>query len=497
MQKRALAQFSDPGKEAALAGCIAEGTFDRIPRESLCPPEAFTDPRWRTVYGIACALRTRNGSTPVCLESVNDFIAFQGVEQAFQAEVDSSRTLPWRRWNEQADSSLAYSQWGAAYALGELERLYRERKAAEIGEELKSKALSIADAHRDLGELLNATTNEFDFGKLDSVRADLQKPPSEPVTLLRFKEQAIGTQGNLFMIYAQAKAGKTAVLGAMIAAAMPGDDWCDTFSLTIAPNEHHHAIIHFDCEQSPWDHYQILNSARRRAKREEMPSWIRSYCLTTFSKAQRMAALRAELQRASAECGGIHTVLLDGAADFMPDVNSIADTDSFVSELHEMAIKYNTIIGVVLHENPGKANEVDKARGHLGSHLERKCEGVIRVEKQKEEETSVIYSHKSRHAHIPKSKGMWFKWDNEAGYHATCEPQGRESHHPDVLLAEIFSCKIARDQAGGLTYTQIQDRLITLEGYKTRKSTERRMTLFIKGGFVSKTEDHYFLSGKA
>jgi hypothetical protein len=438
-------------------------------------------------------------SKTVCAASVNEHIAFVGCERDI-ADFVGKKVTTWQDWPLLA-VALPFGAGPTILRtwLATIAEKYRARKAREIADGLESTNISLEDAHKALGELLhqaNGANDPFDFGKLDSVRVDLQNPPPEPVAILRFKEQNIGSQGNLFMVYAQAKAGKTAVIGAILAAAMPNDDWCDTFSLTIAPNERQHAIIHFDCEQSPWDHYQIINSARRRAKREEIPSWIRSYCLTTFSKAQRMAALRAELERASAECGGLHTVLLDGAADFMPDVNSSEDTDSFVSELHELAIKHNTIIGLVLHENPGKANEVDKARGHLGSHLERKCEGIIRVEKEKGEETSVIYSHKSRHAHIPKSKGMWFKWDPELSYHATCEPQ-RKSNHPDVILEEIFSCEIARNQAGGLTYTQIQDRLITLEGYKTRKSTERRMVLFIKGGFISKTLDHYFLSGKA
>ena len=477
-----------------MAGCIAEGTFARLSQSDLIPPEAFSEPHWRAIYTSGARLLRK--SEEVCAASINDHIAFLGAEREIAQFVGP--TVPWQNWPAFADASIAFSGLAPLrYSLKVIAELYYERQARAIAEQIQSKELTLPDAWNALGDLLHGANSEFDFAKLDAMRADLQKPPPEPVTILRFKEQAIATQGNLFMIYAQAKAGKTAVLGAILAAAMPGDDWCDTFSLTIAPNEHQHAIIHFDCEQSPWDHYQIINSARRRAKREELPTWIRSYCLTTFSKAQRMAALRAELQRAGAECGGIYVGLLDGAADFMPDVNSPEESDSFVSELHELAIKHNTIIGVVLHENPGKANELDKARGHLGSHLERKCEGIIRVEKQKEEETSVIYSHKSRHAHIPKSKGMWFKWDPEAGYHATCEPQGRESHHPDVILDEIFSCQIARSQAGGLTYTQIQDRLITLEGYKTRKSTERRMALFIKGGFVAKTEDHYFRSDKA
>jgi hypothetical protein len=137
--KRVPAHLFDLAKEEEIISCIIEGTFDDIPAESLCSADAFTDPRWRLIYSVACALRNRREPTPVGVESVNDAIAFHGHDFELQRAVDPAEPplISWQRWPEYATHrSLAFLPKQVGYALVELEKLHIRRAAMAIHERL-------------------------------------------------------------------------------------------------------------------------------------------------------------------------------------------------------------------------------------------------------------------------------------------------------------------------------------------------------------------------
>ena len=68
-------------------------------------------------------------------------------------------------------------------------------------------------------------------------------------------------------------------------------------------------------------------------------------------------------------------VVIDGIADLQRNTNDLEESDALVGALMALSTKTNTHILCVLHTNPGS----DKARGHLGSALQRKAESVIYV----------------------------------------------------------------------------------------------------------------------
>jgi hypothetical protein len=489
----------DLAKEAAIVGTIAEGTFDRIPKEALCDPEAFTDPRWRTLYGAAYALRHGNHQTPICVEAVNDFIGFHGKDTEFQFLVDPSRTLPWQRWPDlpDVDRSQADAPRGliSAYSLSELDRLYRLRKACEVAELLKTKVVSIAEAYRQFGELINGASENFDFAKADAHRFndELLLPKPEPIILLDNKP--ICTAGNISVIYAKPKAGKTACVEAIIAASIAEDDEAELgdFLGFSASNPSGRALIHFDSEQSPYDYQQVIIRAKRRAHRHTLPAWLRTYCITDFGIAERRAFLRAEIKRAYRECGGVFAVIVDGIADFIPDVNDLAESVELVVEVHGLAIEYGTHLLLVLHENPNE--QTQKTRGHLGSQLERKAESNIRNTKDADG-TMDIYTEKSRHAHIPKSRAHRFRWDDLKSMHVTCEADdlGHTSTDESDLIEAIFDCPTAREQAGGLQWAEALDRLVALGLYKSRSGARRRFATLLEAGWFRKQGELYWPS---
>jgi hypothetical protein len=343
-----------------------------------------------------------------------------------------------------------------------LRECYLLRRRAEIGTALASGDLTAEEAASSLQRLIHAA-GAADLGEmLDARRLDDTVQPERPEPVFRMNGIPLGTAGNLLNIQAQSKAGKTALVHAMLVSMLGGGGDC----LGIASgNAASQAVIHFDTEQSPYDHHAGIRRAMLRAGVEKLPPWLRSYRLADLPTALRREALRIELRRASRAHGGIRAVFIDGVADLCADPNDPVEAFDLVEELHRLAIEFGVLIITVLHENPG--SEIGKTRGHLGSQLERKAETNLRAVKDSDGITTV-YTERSRNCHIPKSDGARFEWDVEAGMHVSVEgpPVDRRkraaTERISFLAGEVFN------RSGGLRYTE------AISGIQRTASVQRR-----------------------
>lgn len=243
--------------------------------------------------------------------------------------------------------------------------------------------------------------------------------PAEPVPRFLINRAPVCTPGNITSITAQSKTGKSSFLEAMIAAAIAADlgrtHDVDTLGVTAtAPKGLN--LLHFDTEQSIYDHDQMIRRALRRAGATERPKWLRSFCLTGFSIPDCRRLLRLMLDDLQAQ-GGVFAAMVDGVADLAVNVNDPEECNPLVAELHEMAILFNAPLICNLHENPGQ--DMGKGRGHLGSQIERKAESNLRL--RKTDDVIVVFSEKMRRASIPEKDGPRFSWDTEARMHLSCQ----------------------------------------------------------------------------
>lgn len=323
--------------------------------------------------------------------------------------------------------------------------------------------------------------------ELDLVRFDAAHPPHDPPAIYTLQDAKIGTSGNIIALQAQAKAGKTAFLGGMIGSTLGGEG--DNFGIR-SGNLAQMAVLHFDTEQSPADHHRVIQRALARAGAESAPDWLRSYCLTGMNFGDRNAALRYELERAAAQCRGLHSVFVDGIGDLVADPNDPAEAFRVVDEFHQLAIRFKTVFILVLHENPG--SEIGKTRGHLGSQLERKAETNLRLSKNPEGVT-VIYSERARHCHIPKSEGPQFQWNEIQQKHVSCETgndnekyvAGREKSR----LADEIWAGIPKN--AGLSWTHIRDSISESLGI-TPNAARKRLDAMVKCGVLRYHENKYY-----
>jgi hypothetical protein len=254
-------------------------------------------------------------------------------------------------------------------------------------------------------------TRAFDF--------DLRPPP--PIPRLQLCGMPLCTAGNLLNIQALPKAGKTAVVESMIAAIFNNNrQGPDTLGFS-AENPQGFAIVHFDTEQSRFDHDSLVRRACRRARVEKPPAGFFSYFVADLDISARRLALVHVMREARETHSGIFAVMIDGIGDLCGDPNDSEESFDLVHELHALAITYDCTIITVLHENPG--SDSGKTRGHLGSQLERKAETNLRLAKDANGITT-MWAERARHCYLPKNQGPCFSWNDEHKMHTSCGTAG-------------------------------------------------------------------------
>ncbi|MEI8312715.1 MAG: hypothetical protein WCH98_18340, partial [Verrucomicrobiota bacterium] len=115
--------------------------------------------------------------------------------------------------------------------------------------------------------------------------ASLENPPPRPPVILSYKDKRLGEAGSIVVIQGKAKSGKTAVVGAILGAAIGGTG--DLFGLE-SPNPDKKAVLHYDTEQSCYEHFDVLDvSVRKRAGFTEIPDHLHSYTMLQLEIGER------------------------------------------------------------------------------------------------------------------------------------------------------------------------------------------------------------------
>ncbi len=300
--------------------------------------------------------------------------------------------------------------------------------------------------------------------------------PPKPIPIFTLCGHPLCTAGNIANIQALPKAGKSAVVESMMASALNGNrQGPDTLGFS-ATNPEGRALIHFDTEQSQYDHDALVRRAMRRARVEVAPEWLRSYSVADLGVTARRESLRLVMAEAYKANGGIFAVMIDGIGDLALDPNDSEESFALVGELHSLAITYDCAICTVLHENPG--SESGKTRGHLGSQLERKAETNLRLAKDKDGVT-VIWAERARHCHLPKEQGPCFSWNDAESMHTSCGTAGelRNAGIRDKMFQEADAAL----GGGSMNYTDLTAAIMDALNIKDRAAKNRIKTWLAEG----------------
>jgi hypothetical protein len=273
---------------------------------------------------------------------------------------------------------------------------------------------------------------DFFNEKRSEILIDLSKPVPRPEPIFAIKsaisrqDQPVLTPGNFAVVAAQAKTAKTRFVGAAVSAiiASSSEDFDgDTLGWVAKPNAEGRAVIYIDTEQAEFHAQQNLRQIMKRVNCDPLPQWVIPLKLLGLPLNDRLRILRGGVEFANKEHGGIYCVIIDGGADFLPSTSDEEASARFVDELHAIALRYNTGILTVIHENPGE-NPNAKTRGHFGSHLERKSESNLRLEKV----GGAICVHAQRGmrgGYLPKEEGPQLQWSEIEGMHVSVPQEER------------------------------------------------------------------------
>lgn len=413
----------EPGLIGALLNQGSEKVPQKIQRLLKYAPQSFDDQRCGI---LAVAIRSAiSKGIPLHPSTVSAELngMLDQIGGVLFVEQMASESLPMSVAEHESDS--VWSKFNARRAADTLEEASKallsspEQRGSILGHTISS-LTDIRDSDRPEGDSLE---KDRLVELCKSRQLDWENKPPRPPTRYFLGETSICTAGNLTAIAAAIKSGKSSVLTAMMASAMCENPEGLDFLGFSSSNPQGHALIHIDTEQSREDHDDLVRRAIRRAGLTEPPPWLYSFCLTGIPVKDLQAILWLMMKTTFMVHKGIHSVLIDGVADMVSDVNEPEDCNSFVAELHGHAILYKCPIIGIIHLNPG----TEKTRGHLGSQLERKSETNLRMEREGDTEAIVMWADKTRKAPILKKSAPRFAWSDDAGMHVSVDHRPNES----------------------------------------------------------------------
>jgi len=235
----------------------------------------------------------------------------------------------------------------------------------------------------------------------------------KPIPIIKISGEIISTPEAITVISGLPKSGKSAFCSILIAGAITPFDVDGLDQVEVLFNSDKKAVIHFDTEQAPWKQQANQKTILKRASLNSCPEFYLSYNLRQLDIDEMQTTVSDICEAANNDFKGIHSIFVDGIADFIKDPNDPAASFDIVKYFEGIAQYYFCSVVCIVHTNPGS----DKERGHLGSQIQRKAEGVLSV--KKEGNVSYLDPKLLRHASDDMPK-IQFQYDPVKGYHTGC-----------------------------------------------------------------------------
>jgi len=356
----------------------------------------------------------------------------------------------------------------------------------EAASHIKKIPITQASIRDNANELLSHS-NGNGIGGLsdyDHIRITKEKNIVQPQPTITIGEAAIACPGNISAIGAAAKAGKTALVGVVLAGAISETGDVDGFSeFKVLSNPDQKAVISFDSEQSEADQQYNVKTILKRAGIERTPDHFRAYNIRQLMISEYQQVTTTICDLCEKKFNGIHLIVIDGGADYILSVNDESAASLIVQFFIHLAIKHACPVVVIVHQNPGS----EKERGHFGSEIQRKCYGLLTLTREGDISTlSPKIMRKAGNADVPL---ISFKYDSGKGYHVAVDTVDKEDQkakkdrmkHEEIASA-IFKPLVA------LTYQEAVSQIMqaTSKGERTAKTMISNM----KGwGYIKKHDD--------
>lgn len=247
--------------------------------------------------------------------------------------------------------------------------------------------------------------------------------PQTTKHIVEFSKTGILKPGNLLTICGHIGLGKSQITESIISSFL--NPYVDTLGMRVAVPDR--PLLWIDGERTRDDISIGFARIKKRVLIDNNPYLIEDdrfrnvfcYPLIDFPN---IPARRKELERLVIEHDP-SLVLLDGAADFVRDVNNTEEATDFIALLIALANRHSFGAIASIHPNPGQMQD-SKPRGVLGSEMLRKSESVLLLKRAPENRDIRIltmgFGHgKNRNA--ADNLEHFFSWSNESKMFVSCE----------------------------------------------------------------------------
>lgn len=184
-------------------------------------------------------------------------------------------------------------------------------------------------------------------------------------------EIILAKSGGHFCVCAKAGVGKSSIIEAIISSHISKE--ADSFSINISLYDFRNKILVLDTERSQGETWEAWERLARRS-RVNQPNEMQSIIFANI-KALALMDKRKFVEDVLSKNDDIGMVVFDGSSDFVADVNNGVEANNFIDWLNTFHPYISTIH--TIHTNPSD----DKPRGHLGSELLRRANGVLLAKK--------------------------------------------------------------------------------------------------------------------
>ena len=317
----------------------------------------------------------------------------------------------------------------------------------------------------DIDKHLKAMEYDLARERVEPYIVDMSKQLPEVLPLVSINGSCICSVGNISAVCGEAKSRKTFLTSGLVASAM-AIPYNKLNNFQIVDKNHNLDVLWVDTEQGEMHVRKVVDRISEMTG-AKLGGLISEPRLTTLALRELAPHERKQRMYDAMRLMHYDLVVIDGIADLQRNTNDLEESDALVTELMALSTLAETHILCVLHTNPGS----DKARGHLGSSLQRKAETVLFVHRVGE--TSVVEPQFCRNEPFER-----FAFSiNDAGIPEVCPlpmEGATNDRHPAIALLE--------DEYGGaIERITLINKLVETQHLK-RTTAQMQINRLLKSG---------------
>lgn len=310
----------------------------------------------------------------------------------------------------------------------------------------------------------------------------------DEIPIIKIRGKLFLKYGGLGAIMGKPKAGKSTLIETIVTLALAENPLpnFDALDLEVEPAGPKNIVI-FDTEQSAGDVKEtVLRVLKNLGKKTE--ERLYHIYLRQEDYSYRRRAVLSMLEHIP----NVHLVIIDGFADMVKDpVTAVEDCKTFVRDLLAYTDTYNTAILGAIHENYDNAKIV----GHLGSEIEKKANGILKVIKHDKGEYHEFRFHFARKA--SSFNPVYFKkaddgrayqiTDNEAKAYGTSQEERKSVKLTklETYCREIFA--EAKELPKETIYGKLKSTILWRESETYKDPKETKFKTYVSTTFKEMT----------